>query len=91
MDAWLSGWFNGPRGQRCRVVFEQRGDNFLELLEYADGDRHRFEWVADTMIRGKGFSRLDLHVMEIPQTVVQEINYFVQTVPPGKTITRNIS
>jgi hypothetical protein len=90
MDAWLSGWFNGPKGQKCRVVFEQRGDNFLELLEYDDGERHRFEWITDTMIRGKGFSRLGLHVMEVPQATVQEINSFLRTVPEGKKVTRNI-
>ncbi len=90
MDAWLSGWFNGYKGQKCRVVFEQRGDNYLELLEYDDGERHRFEWIAQNMIRGKGFSRLGLHVMEIPPPIVQEINQFVEAVPSGKKITRNI-
>jgi hypothetical protein len=90
MDAWLSGWFSGPKGQKCRVVFEQRGDNYLELLEYDDGERHRFEWIAENMIRGKGFSRLGLHVMEIPPAIVQEITQFVEAVPSGKKITRNI-
>ncbi|MDD1673353.1 MAG: hypothetical protein LUP99_02980 [Methanomicrobiales archaeon] len=90
MDAWDSAWFNGINGQKCRIVFEQRGDNFLELLEYDDGERHRFEWVNDTMIRGKGFSRLGLHVMEIPRLVAQEANSFAGTVPNGKKVTRNI-
>jgi hypothetical protein len=90
MDAWASGWFKGPNGQKCRVIFEQRGDNMLELLEYDDGERHRFEWVAETMIRGKGFSRLGLHVMEIPEPVVQEINRFVCSVPTKTKVTRNL-
>jgi hypothetical protein len=90
MDAWLSGWFDGPKGQKCRIIFEQRGDNLLELLEYEDGERHRFEWIAETMIRGKGFSLLGLRVMEIPDTVVQEINSYIQMVPAGKKVTRNI-
>jgi hypothetical protein len=89
-DAWLSGWFKGPQGHQCRIVFEQRGSNFLELLEYDDGERHRFEWIAENMIRGKGFSRLGLHVMEIPGTVVQEVTSFVKSVPGGNKITRNI-
>ncbi|MDD1678649.1 MAG: hypothetical protein LUO93_05645 [Methanomicrobiales archaeon] len=91
MDAWLSAWFNGPKRQKCRIVFEQRGDNYLELLEYDDGERHRFEWIAENMIRGKGFSRLGLHVMEIPVAVVQDVTGFVQSVPSGKKITRNIT
>lgn len=90
MDAWFSDWFNGLNGQKCRIMFEQRGDNFLELLEYDDGERHRFEWIADNMIRGKGFSRLGLHVMEIPITVAQDVSTFIHTVPTGKKITRNI-
>jgi hypothetical protein len=89
-DAWLSGWFKGFNGQKCRIVFEQRGDNLLELLEYDDGERHRFEWIAANMIRGKGFSRLGLHVMEIPEAVVQEVTAFVKAVPSGKSVTRNI-
>jgi hypothetical protein len=90
MDAWISGWFNGLNGQKCRVIFEQRGDNLLELLEYDDGERHRFEWIAKNMIRGKGFSRLGLRVLEIPDAVVQEIDGFIQTIPAGKKVTRNI-
>jgi hypothetical protein len=90
MDAWLSGWFNGINGQKCRIVFEQRGDNYLELLEYDDGERHRFEWISDGMIRGKGFSRLGLHVMEIPDRIIQEVHIFVRSIPDGKKVTRNI-
>jgi len=90
MDAWLSGWFNGFKGQKCRIVFEQRGDNLLELLEYEDGERHRFEWIGENMIRGKGFSRLGLHVMEIPAAITGEVNSFISTIPRGKKITRNI-
>jgi hypothetical protein len=90
VDAWLSDWFDGPKGQKCRIIFEQRGDNYLELLEYDDGERHRFEWITENMIRGKGFSRLGLHVMEIPGCIVQDANDFIHTIPNGKKVTRNI-
>jgi hypothetical protein len=90
MDVWQSGWFNGVNGQECRIIFEQRGENYLELIEYHDGERHRFEWLGENLIRGMGFTRLGLRCMEIPLPTVNEVNTFVKSVPRGKKITRNV-
>lgn len=90
VDVWNSQWFNGIKGQNCRITYEQRGNNVLELLEYEDGERHRFEWQGDGLIRGMGFTRLGLHCLEIPSQVVKDVNDFVKTIPKGKTVTRNI-
>ena len=87
---WTSNWFNGVKGHQCRIAFDERGNNLLELLEYSDGERHRFEWQGETLIRGTGFSRLGLRCLEVPEAVVQEIKGFLKSIPRGTKVTRNI-
>lgn len=87
---WTSTWFHGIKGQQCRIAFDERGDNLLELLEYSDGESHRFEWQGESLIRGTGFSRLGLRCLEVPENVVQETKGFLQSIPRGKKVTRNI-
>ena len=78
---WTSNWFNGVKGHQCRIAYDERGNNLLELLEYSDGERHRFEWQGETLIRGTGFSRLGLRCLEVPEAVVQEIKGFLKSIP----------
>ncbi len=88
MDIWRSIWFDGIHGQSCRIVFEERGDTLFELLEYEDGERHRFEWQPGGLIRGKGFSRLGLRCIQVPEPVLKEVGEFVGTT--GRKVIRNI-
>jgi len=90
VDVWNSQWFNGVKGMNVRILFERRGDNLLELLEYEDGERHRFEWQGESIIRGMGFTRLGLHCLEIPPQIIKDVNDYVKTIPKGQKVTRNI-
>lgn len=88
VDAWQSGWFEGPGSRRCRIVYEEKGTLMHELLEYEDQHRERFRWEGD-LIHGLNFTRLGNRCIAIPPEVMEEIEGFTASLPKGAGIVRN--
>lgn len=87
-DVYQSPWFEGTKGNKCRIVFEEKGPIYYEFLDYEDGKRDTFQW-RDNMICGFSFSRMGLKCIPLPMEIDQDVKAFVSTLPRGKKLMRN--
>ncbi len=88
VDRWQSDWFFAPGNLKCRIVFEEKGQNLHELLEYEDRRRDRFLWQG-ALIYGFTYTRLGNRCVQVPEPVIQGMNEFLNALTKGVTIIRN--
>jgi hypothetical protein len=88
VDRWQSGWFPGAGNQKCRIVYEEKGMNLHEMLEYEDQRRDRFLWQG-ALIYGFSHTRLGNRCVQVPDVVIQDMNDFLNELSRGVTIIRN--
>jgi very-short-patch-repair endonuclease len=88
VDRWQSDWFMGIGNQKCRIVYEEKGMNLHELLEYEDKRRDRFLWQG-ALIYGFTYTRLGNRCIQVPESVIREMNEFLNGLSKGVTIIRN--
>ena len=88
VDRWRSDWFPAAGNQKCRIVYEEKGQNLHELLEYEDLRRDRFLWQG-ALIYGFTFTRLGNKCAQVPDAVIQNMNEFLNGLSKGTTIIRN--
>jgi very-short-patch-repair endonuclease len=87
-DRWQSDWFSSGGAQKCRIVYEEKGLNLHELLEYEDQRRDRFLWQG-AFIYGFTYTRLGNRCVQVPDMVMREMNEFLNGLTRGVTIIRN--
>jgi hypothetical protein len=87
-DTWQTEWFGKVGDHQCRIVFEEKGMNLYELLEFEDQRREGFLWQGN-IIYGLSRTRLGNRCVQVPESIIQQINEFLQGLPRGMTVFRN--
>ncbi|HZD43399.1 MAG TPA: hypothetical protein VE134_05005 [Methanomicrobiales archaeon] len=87
-DIYQSDWFMGVKGQKSRIIFEEKGGIFYELLEYEDGKRDPFHWEGN-LICGFYFTRMGMKCIPLPEPVIQHHHAFMKTLPRGTRVVRD--
>lgn len=88
VDVWQSDWFSGMSGQKCRIVYEEKGSTLHELLEYEDQRREKFQWQG-SLIYGFNFTRLGNRCIQVPEGVFQDVMAFFNGLSKGTMVIRN--
>ena len=88
VDAWQSDWFPAIGNKKCRIVYEDKGMNLYELLEYEDQRRDGFLWQGH-LIYGLSRTRLGNKCVSVPDSILQSMNKFLGVLPEEVTVIRN--